>query len=73
VYLASIMNNEKVSQTQISKAAAISSVTIRNLCKKLKDAKIASFANPKLSNTKEEEKEEFTTYNSTTRLPNQKI
>jgi len=48
VYLATILNGEKVSQTQISKAADISSVTIRNLCKKLKDAKIASFSNPKL-------------------------
>tara|TARA_B110000116_G_scaffold236556_1_gene222245 strand:- start:228 stop:569 length:342 start_codon:yes stop_codon:yes gene_type:complete len=48
VYLASIMNNEKVSQTQVSKAASISSVTIRNLCKNLKDSKIVSFSNPKL-------------------------
>ena len=39
VYLAAITNGEKVSQTQVSKAANISSVTIRNLCKKLKDAK----------------------------------
>ena len=49
VYLAAIFNEEKVSQTQISKAAGISSVTIRNLCKKLKEAKIASFADPKLA------------------------
>ena len=49
VYLAAISNSEKVSQTQVSKAANISSVTIRNLCKKLKDAKIASFADPKLT------------------------
>jgi transcription initiation factor TFIIB len=48
VYLASIMNNEKVSQTQVSKAASISSVTIRNLCKNLKDSKIVSFSSPKL-------------------------
>ena len=48
VYLAAISNNEKVSQTQISKVANISSVTIRNLCKKLKEAKIASFPNPRL-------------------------
>ena len=48
VYLAAILNNEKVSQTQISKVANISSVTIRNLCKKLKEAKIASFPNPRL-------------------------
>ena len=49
VYLAAIFNEEKVSQTQISKAADISSVTIRNLCKKLKEAKIASFVDPKLA------------------------
>ena len=54
VYLASIMNSEKVSQTKVSKAAAISSVTIRNLCKKLKDAKIASFADPKLKKVAED-------------------
>jgi len=48
VYLATILNGEKVSQTQISKAADISSVTIRNLCKKLKDVKIVSFSNLKL-------------------------
>tara|TARA_B110001454_G_scaffold38788_1_gene38205 strand:+ start:429 stop:1391 length:963 start_codon:yes stop_codon:yes gene_type:complete len=48
VYLAAILNNEKVSQTQISKVANISSVTIRNLCKKLKEAKIVSFPNPRL-------------------------
>ena len=48
VYMAAIVNNEKVSQTQISKAAAISSVTIRNLCKKLKDVKIVSFTDRKL-------------------------
>ncbi len=50
VYLAAILNAEKVSQTQVSKAADISSVTIRNLCKKLKDAKIASLSDPKLKN-----------------------
>ena len=49
VYLAAIVNNEKISQTQVSKAADISSVTIRNLCKKLKEAKIASFSDPKLA------------------------
>ena len=49
VYLAAVINGEKVSQTQISNAADISSVTIRNLCKKLKDVKIVSFADPKLS------------------------
>jgi transcription initiation factor TFIIB len=48
VYLAAILNGEKVSQTQVSKAADISSVTIRNLSKKLKDVKIASFSDPKL-------------------------
>tara|TARA_Y100001960_G_C14713797_1_gene848481 strand:+ start:729 stop:1712 length:984 start_codon:yes stop_codon:yes gene_type:complete len=48
VYLAAMTNREKVSQTQISKEANISSVTIRNLCKKLTDVKIMSFTNPKL-------------------------
>ena len=48
VYLATILNSEKISQTQVSKAANISSVTIRNLCKKLKDVKIASFSDLKL-------------------------
>ena len=49
VYMASIINEEKVSQTRVSIAAGISSVTIRNLCKKLKDAKITSFSDPKLA------------------------
>ena len=49
VYLAAIINNEKISQTKVSKAADISSVTIRNLCKKLKEVKIVSFADPKLA------------------------
>ena len=49
VYMATIVNNEKISQTRVSKAAAISSVTIRNLCKKLKDEKIVSFTDPKLA------------------------
>ena len=48
VYLAAIINNEKISQTKVSKAADISSVTIRNLCKKLKEVKIVSFADPRL-------------------------
>ena len=48
IYLAAVINGEKVSQTQISKAADISSVTIRNLCKKLKEVKIVSFADPRL-------------------------
>jgi len=63
VYLASIINAEKVSQTQVSKAANISSVTIRNLCKKLKDAKIASFSNPKMSEVVKNEE----AFNVTTR------
>ena len=63
VYLAAITNNEKVSQTQVSKAANISSVTIRNLCKKLKDAKIASFSNPKFNKTAKNDE----TYNVATR------
>ena len=54
VYLASIKNEEKVSQTQVSKAANISSVTIRNLSKKLKDAKISSFTKPKLIKVSED-------------------
>ena len=49
VYLAAIIDNEKISQTKVSKAADISSVTIRNLCKKLKEVKIVSFADPKLA------------------------
>tara|TARA_B110000196_G_scaffold308384_1_gene308965 strand:- start:617 stop:961 length:345 start_codon:yes stop_codon:yes gene_type:complete len=49
VYLASVLNNEKISQTHVAKAAGISSVTIRNLSKKLWDAKIASFTDPKLT------------------------
>ena len=69
VYLAAISNSEKVSQTQVSKAANISSVTIRNLCKKLKDAKIASFADPKLTKAvkSNEEKTNDETFNVTTR------
>ena len=63
VYLAAIVNAEKVSQTQVSKAANISSVTIRNLCKKLKDAKIASFSNPKMSEVVKNEE----AFNVTTR------
>ena len=63
VYLAAITNNEKVSQTQVSKAANISSVTIRNLCKKLKDAKIASFSNPKFNKAAKNDE----TYNVATR------
>ena len=63
VYLAAITNNEKVSQTQVSKAANISSVTIRNLCKKLKDAKIASFSNPKFNKAVKNDE----TYNVVTR------
>ena len=64
-----IINSEKVSQTQVSKAANISSVTIRNLCKKLKDAKIASFADPKLSKAvkNDEETTNNETFNVTTR------
>ena len=54
VYMASIINEEKVSQTRVSIAAGISSVTIRNLCKKLKDAKIAVFADPKLKKVTED-------------------
>ena len=49
----------------MSKAAAISSVTIRNLCKKLKDAKIASFADPKIAKTVKSDRD---TYNITTKL-----
>ena len=64
VYLAAITNNEKVSQTQVSKAANISSVTIRNLCKKLKDVKIVSFSNPKLNKVVRNNE----TYNTTTRI-----
>ena len=63
VYLAAITNNEKVSQTQVSKAANISSVTIRNLCKKLKDAKIASFSNTKFNKAAKNDE----TYNVATR------
>jgi len=48
IYLAAVLNDEKISQTHISKTANISSVTIRNLCKKLKDVKIVSFSDPKL-------------------------
>mgnify|MGYP001434358432 CR=1 FL=1 len=44
VYLAAIKNNEKLTQTRVSKAAKISSVTIRNLCKRLKEAKILSLS-----------------------------
>ena len=64
VYLAAITNGEKVSQTQVSKAANISSVTIRNLCKKLKDVKISSFSNPKLNKVEKNNE----TYNIATRL-----
>ena len=64
VYLAAITNGEKVSQTQVSKAANISSVTIRNLCKKLKDAKISSFSNPKLTKVVKNDE----TFNVATRL-----
>ena len=64
VYLAAVTNNERVSQTQVSKAANISSVTIRNLCKKLKDVKIVSFSNPKLNKVVRNNE----TYNTTTRI-----
>ena len=40
VYLAILENEEKISQAHVSKVANISSVTIRNLSKKIKDAKI---------------------------------
>ena len=40
VYLAALENEEKISQAHVSKVANISSVTIRNLSKKIKDAKI---------------------------------
>ena len=33
VYLASLKNNESITQTKIAKASSISSVTIRNLCR----------------------------------------
>tara|TARA_Y100000590_G_scaffold125633_1_gene143660 strand:- start:2393 stop:3334 length:942 start_codon:yes stop_codon:yes gene_type:complete len=44
VYLAAMKNNENLTQTRVSKSANISSVTIRNLCKRLKDAKILSLS-----------------------------
>mgnify|MGYP001250403365 CR=1 FL=1 len=45
IYLAAISNNESITQTRVSKASEISSVTIRNLCKKIKDAKILPVSN----------------------------
>jgi len=42
VYLSAIKNNENVTQTKIAKASNISSVTIRNLCRVIKSAKITN-------------------------------
>ena len=39
VYLASLKNNESITQTKIAKASSISSVTIRNLCSAFRNLK----------------------------------
>ena len=45
-YLAAIKNGESITQTKLSNESEISIVTIRNLCRVLRNAKISSLCDP---------------------------